>query len=182
MAQEQNAFEIVRIVSALTNLFRISLSKGKEMIEIGEELEHVRSYMIIQKERYKDKMEYEINFEEDILQYQVLKVLLQPIVENAIYHGIKEKRGVGLIIIDVKREDEKIILRVTDNGAGIQSEKLLQINTMLEKTQMQGNFIGYGISNVNERIKLSFGCEFGIRVESIFGEYTIVEICHPLIK
>ena len=96
MAQARGANDIVQIVSALTSLFRIALSKGKEMISLSDELEHVRSYLIIQKLRYEDKFDYSLCVQDDVLPYMVLKLTLQPLVENAIYHGIKERRGHGI--------------------------------------------------------------------------------------
>lgn len=182
MAQDHNANDIVEIVSALTNLFRIGLSKGNEMLTIGEELEHVKSYMIIQKARYEDKLDFEINYDEKILKYRVLKLILQPLVENAIYHGIKAKRGRGNILINAVVDDGRILFTVTDNGAGIKTEKLDEINRMLEGTNLDEKYPGYGIFNVNERIRLSFGNSYGLKYKSIFGEATYVEVWHPILE
>ena len=182
MAQEHGANDIVEIIGALTRLFRIGLSKGKEMITVREELDHIRSYLIIQKARYGDKLEYEINFDQEILDCSVLKLILQPLVENAIYHGIKERRGVGRIVITAKKMQDSLIFTVSDNGAGITEEKLSEINDMLESRRMhKGSSLGYGIFNINERIKLSFGNDWGLKYSSIRGEGTTVKIKHPII-
>jgi len=182
MAQEHGANDIVELIGALTRLFRIGLSKGKEMITVREELDHIRSYLIIQKARYEDKLEYEINFDQEILDCSVLKLILQPLVENAIYHGIKERRGVGRIVITAKKMQDSLIFTVSDNGAGITEEKLSEINDMLESRRMhKGSSLGYGIFNINERIKLSFGNDWGLKYSSIRGEGTTVEIKHPII-
>jgi len=182
MAQDRGASDIVQIVSALTSLFRIALSKGKEMISLADELEHVRSYLIIQKLRYEDKFDYSLCVQEEVLPFQVLKLTLQPLVENAIYHGIKERRGHGTIRVDALRRDETLVLRVCDNGVGMSQEKLDNVRTLLTKAPAESSQkTGYGISNVNERIQLSFGKSFGLRFESELGEGTTVEILHPLI-
>ena len=184
MAEDYNAKEIVHLVGALTKVFRIGLSKGKEFIKLRNEIEHINSYLIIQKYRYEDKLSYEINYDKDILDILILKLITQPIVENAIYHGIKEKRGKGNIRINFSKLDDEILIIVEDNGAGISEEKLQNINSMLET----GNSFyidsesgsGYGISNVNTRIKLSYGTSYGLRYYSKLGDFTKVEIRLPL--
>ena len=122
--EEHGAHEVVHILGALANLFRIGLSKGKEMISVREELEHVKSYLTIQKARYEDKLSYEVRYDENILNYSVLKLILQPLVENAIYHGINTKRGGGKITIIARSEDEKLCFSVVDNGIGITRGKI----------------------------------------------------------
>ncbi|EKQ56426.1 MULTISPECIES: sensor histidine kinase [unclassified Clostridium] len=181
MAEEHNAEDIVEIIEAFTNLLRISLSKGKEIISVKEELSHVQSYLIIQKIRYEDKLEYEIKFEDSILNYKLIKLILQPLVENAIYHGIKEKRGNGKIIINGKIEENLLYFTVVDNGKGMDEQTLNKINNMLTNNSGNKNDIGYGIFNVNERIKLIYGEEYGLTYKSIYGEGTIVELRHPIV-
>lgn len=182
MAEEHNEEDIVEIIEAFTNLLRISLSKGKEIISVKEELSHVQSYLIIQKIRYEDKLDYEIQFDKEILDYKLIKLILQPLVENAIYHGIKEKRGNGKILITGKIEDNLLCFTVADNGRGMDEETLNKINNMLNNNDGNKNQIGYGIFNVNERIKLIHGNEYGLVYRSILGEGTIVELRHPIIE
>ena len=183
MAEDYNAKDIIKLVAALTKVFRIGLNKGKEVIKLKDEIEHINNYLIIQKYRYEDKLNYEINFHDEILDTFILKLITQPIVENAIYHGIKEKRGQGKIIINFRRVLDEIIITVEDNGAGISEEKLQNINSMLETSNSfyidSGSGSGYGISNVNTRIKLSYGQNYGLRYYSSFGEWTRVEIRIP---
>ncbi len=182
MAEEHNEEDIVEIIEAFTNLLRISLSKGKEMISVKDELNHVQSYLIIQKIRYEDKLDYEIQFDENILEYQLIKLILQPLVENAIYHGIKEKRGNGKILITGKIEGDMLCFTVSDNGKGMEEEVLNKINKMLTKSGENKIEIGYGIFNVNERIRIIYGEEYGLKYKSVYGEGTIVELRHPIIE
>jgi two-component system sensor histidine kinase YesM len=182
MAEEHNEEDIVEIIEAFTNLLRISLSKGKEKINVQDEFNHVQSYLIIQKIRYEDKLDYEIQFDENILNYKVIKLILQPLVENAIYHGIKEKRGSGKIIITASIEEDMLLFNVSDNGKGMEEEVLNKINKMLVGGSENKNEIGYGIFNVNERIRIMYGEEYGLKYKSIYGEGTIVELRHPIIK
>lgn len=181
MAQERGAQDIVAIVGALANLFRIGLSKGKEMISVYEELEHVQSYLAIQKARYEDKLTYEVTYDEEVLNYSVLKLILQPLVENAIYHGLNGRRGGGNIKITAQIKDKKIYFCVTDNGIGITRSKLEEIEQLLEHNYVETVKTGLGIFNVNERIKLSFGSEYGLVYTSIYGEGTQVEVWHPIL-
>lgn len=182
MAEEHHEEDIVEIIEAFTNLLRISLSKGKEMISVQDELNHVQSYLIIQKIRYEDKLDYEIEFDENILNFEVIKLILQPLVENAIYHGIKEKRGNGKIVITGKIDGNMLCFTVIDNGKGMEEEVLNKINKMLSGGDKNRNEIGYGIFNVNERIRIIYGEEYGLRYKSIHGEGTIVELRHPIIE
>ena len=182
MAQDHGAEDIVRIVNALTSLFRIALSKGKEMISLSDELEHVRSYLIIQKARYEDKFDFSLCVQDEILPNMVLKLTLQPLVENAIYHGIKERRGHGTIRVDALTRDGMLVLRVSDDGVGMSADKLASIRALCAAAPVDSTAKnGYGISNVNERIQLSFGKKYGLRFESAPGRGTTVEILHPLI-
>ena len=182
MAQEHEAQDIVDLVGNLTNLLRIGLSGGAEIIKISQEIKHVDSYLMIQKIRYEDKLNYEINIKEEILDLSVIKLILQPIVENAIYHGIKEKRGSGYIKITGEIKNEKVHFTIEDNGIGIKKERLIEINEMLKGKTISNTVVGYGIYNVNQKIKLTYGEEFGLEYHSIYEEGTIVEVWHPIIR
>jgi two-component system, sensor histidine kinase YesM len=182
MAQEDKPDEIVKMIAALTNLFRIGLNKGKEMIRVKEEIEHIRSYLFIQKARYEDKLAYDIYFDEDIEDLLVLKLILQPLVENAIYHGIKARRGTGKIIITAKRKEHLIVFSVSDNGVGISPGRLEQLKDLFDDGIPLKDKSGYGSFNINERMKLTFGQEYGLHMTSTEGEGTTVEIWHPIIK
>ena len=184
MAEDYNAKDIVNLVGALTRVFRIGLNKGREEINLKDEIDHINSYLIIQKYRYEDKLSYEIDFDREILNSLILKLITQPIVENAIYHGIKEKRGKGKILIKFNRVFDDIVITVEDNGAGILEEKLQNINSMLETSNSfcidSESGSGYGISNVNTRIKLTYGQAYGLKYYSKIGEGTKVEIKLPV--
>ncbi len=170
--------DISRMTTALATLFRIGLSRGKEIITVEQELRHVGSYLQIQELRYGEKLKYEIEAAQKIMQLCTIKLVLQPLVENAIYHGIKEKNGQGMIQIKGRCEGEELLLQVLDNGRGIPAEQL----SLLRK-RLLGEVIeaaeGYGIFNVNERIRLCFGAQYGLRIESEYGRGTTVTIRLP---
>jgi two-component system, sensor histidine kinase YesM len=180
MAQEHGATDIVRVVGALTSLFRIGLSRGREMIRFSEELEHVRSYLIIQKARYEDKFDFSLCADEELLSCMVLKLTLQPLVENAIYHGVKERRGHGTIRVEALRRDGMLVMRVIDDGVGMSSQKLAEVKALLTAAHRHGEGpAGYGVHNVHERIKLTFGGRYGLCFESEPDLGTTVEVLHP---
>lgn len=183
MADRHGAGDIKEVVMALTNLFRIGLSRGKEMITLEQEIEHVQSYMIIQKVRYEEKLNYNISYDPAIGRYKVLKLILQPLVENAIYHGIKQKRGGGMITVTARVIDgNRIAFTIADDGAGIEPEKLQYLNDVFTGKVKREGKQGYGVFNTNERIRLTFGEEYGLSIESELGKGTLVTILHPLIK
>ena len=181
LAREHNAEDIVGLVGALTNLFRISLSDGQEIITLKEEEEHIRCYLFIQKARYKEKLNYKINIPKEFNKYRVPKLILQPVVENAIYHGIKAKRGNGFLQISASKIGEKIEFCIKDDGAGMTKQRLKTIREMLVLGNEEEK-VGYGVFNVNERIKLSFGEEYGITIDSVLSEGTTVKVTIPIIN
>ncbi len=180
MAKDSGASDVMQMVSALTNLFRIGLSKGNEVISLAEEIEHVRSYLVILKIRYAEMLDYDISVDESLKSLLVQKLILQPIVENAVYHGIKEKGGPGRIEVSVRKTEEFLLLTVKDDGVGISGEALQAINSALEDGNKEKS--GYGIFNVNERIRLSYGKDYGVNLWSTLGKGTTVEIRHPIIS
>ncbi|MGG3508220.1 sensor histidine kinase [Paenibacillus lautus] len=182
MAQDRDAQDIVELIVALTNLFRIGLSKGNEIIPLTDELQHVESYLVIQMARYEDKLDYEILISDEIKRYRVLKIILQPLVENAIYHGIKTKSGRGKIVIRGFKDDNGLRLIVEDDGVGLPEDKLIQLREDMRFTRQTGRERGYGLFNVNERIKLSHGPEYGISINSVPGQGTVVEVRLPLVN
>ena len=181
MAQEHDAQGVVDLVDSLTNMLRIGLSKGNEIITVRMEIKHVESYLMIQKTRYEDKLNFTIQVEEKLMSCRVIKLILQPLVENAIYHGIKEKRGQGQIMIVGQLENDKIHFQVIDNGIGMMPEKLEQINQLLKGDTMQPTEVGYGIFNVNAKIKLNFGNDYGLSFQSVYGQGTTVDVWHPIL-
>jgi len=169
LAESKNDEEVINVTRALSSFFRTSLAGGREWITIAEELEHLRGYLTIQKVRYRDILNYEINIGEDILHEQILKLLIQPLVENAIYHGIKNRRGGGVISIDLSRRDGRLFVTVSDTGAGMDEGKTRALNASLGQEAPSGDTSGYGLFNVDRRIKLYYRQSEGVRIESTPG-------------
>ena len=172
--------EAVTMVVTLSDFFREILSKGKEFISIKEEEKHISSYLQIQEMRYRDILEYDIQLDQVIYKYQILKLTLQPVVENALYHGIKYKRAKGCIHIHGEKEGDTIRLTVRDDGVGMDEEELEQLCQQIEKP-CQETEKGFGLANVNERIHMYFGPEYGMKIQSQKGKGTTVEIVIPAI-
>ena len=177
---ETHDTNIVPMTEALAKLFRISLNKGNEEITVKKEMEHVKNYLIIQSMRYADKLSYELIVDKDVEKCVIIKLILQPIVENCIYHGIKQKKGKGSITIHTFREGEFLKIRVKDDGCGMtmdMCEKILSGEAQMEN--ISGS--GIGVRNVNERIKLRFGNAYGLSYTSEVGVGTTVEYTLPYI-
>jgi two-component system, sensor histidine kinase YesM len=169
MAEAKKTAQVVEIVSALSRFFRISLSKGMDWITIGEEVERTRSYLTIQKMRYRDS------------ENTILKLILQPLVENALYHGIKNKRQGGTIWVRARRKNrDEILLEVEDDGIGFPPEKLYQLRAELEDDSGDIKLeSGFGIGNVNRRIRLYYGKPYGLSVRSEYNTGTCVTLVIP---
>jgi len=184
MAEAKRTDQVIEIVSALSRFFRISLSKGMDWITIGEEVERTRSYLTIQKMRYQDILDFKIEVDEEVSTYTILKLILQPLVENALYHGIKNKRQGGTIIVRAKRKsDDEVLLEVEDNGIGFTPEKLAQLQAELEDDSGDIKLeSGFGIGNVNKRIRLYYGKPYGLTVRSEYYTGTCVTLVIPAIK
>lgn len=138
----------------------------------------MRSYLEIQQVRYQDILQYEIHVPEELYCHSIPKITIQPLVENALYHGIKNKRGPGRIVISGERYQDMLVIRIQDNGIGIRSERLQQVREGIQNKVPKENDI-YGLYNVNERIRLNFGSRYGILLESVYGEGTEVKILLP---
>jgi two-component system sensor histidine kinase YesM len=178
MAEQKQHEEVVLMTSALAKLFRASITKDKELVPITVEIEHITNYLLIQKMRYNNELDYLIDIDEEILHFQTLKILLQPFVENAIYHGIRNKYGIsnGVVTIRGRLNKDQIVFEVEDNGFGMSPDQLRRI---LVSGEGENRNQGIGISNVNERIKLFFGHEYGIQIRSEIEEGTCVTITIP---
>ncbi len=176
MCEKNRGPEAAVMVSALASLFRISISKGKELIPIRDELTHAESYLIIQKMRYKDQFTYTIEADESLKDYLCPKISLQPIIENAIYHGIDRCVDKGEIHIHISEKGSDILMQVTDNGLGM-SEKVL---AGILQSESQNDY-GIGLKNVDSRVKIFFGKQYGITIESQLDEGTCVSILIPRI-
>jgi two-component system, sensor histidine kinase YesM len=171
--------EITATVESLARFYKLSLSNGKEIISIGDELLQVSSYFHIQSMRFGNKINLNINIDDEIRHYSILKLILQPIVENSILHGIlyKESKS-GTITISGKLKDHIIILKVEDDGIGIPEDKLIAIMEDKIKSNYGG---GFGIRNINQRIKLYYGSEYGLTYFSDYGKGAAVEIMIPAV-
>lgn len=179
MAENGKSDDVITMVTSLARLFRISISRGKNIISVGEEIEHAKNYLIIQKIRYKNKFQYEIHVSQEVLQYKTIKLILQPIIENAIYHGIEYMVDEGSIIISAAIAENKLLFEVIDNGLGMNKET---VEALLTTDFKKKSAAGVGVKNVHQRIQLSFGTEYGINIESEPEEGTRVKIWLPLIK
>ena len=174
--QGQNA-DAVRMVHALARLFRISISKGHELIPIAREIEHAESYLQIQKYRYKNRFTYRFEVDPGCLDYLCNKITLQPIIENAINHGLDLMVEEGHITVQVCPDGQDILFRVRDDGVGMSPE---QVAAILNKGPSDRT--GIGIKNVNDRLKIYFGKQYGLRIDSVPDEGTCVEIRMPKVR
>ncbi|MBQ4186199.1 MAG: sensor histidine kinase [Clostridiales bacterium] len=177
-AEAGNQKQVVSMVGNLSDFFRLSLNKGKENVLIREELQHVRSYLEIQYIRYQDILTFEINVPEEFNEYKIPKLTIQPIVENALYHGIKNKRGGGKITIYAEEKRDHFTIVVEDTGKGMDEERLRQVRKAIRDGTPEKNVV-YGLYNVNERIRLNFGEGYGIHLESVLNKGTRVRIRLP---
>ncbi len=177
MCEQGRNTDAVKMVHALARLFRISISKGHELIPISKEIEHAESYLQIQKYRYKNQFTYEFQVDPECLDYYCNKITLQPIIENAINHGLDLLVEEGRITVQVCQDGEDILFFVQDNGVGMSEE---QLRTILQHDPKDRT--GIGIKNVNDRLKIYFGKQYGLHISSELDVGTCVEIRMPKIK
>ncbi len=178
MIENEQKQEAVKVVTALARFFRISLSKGKSIIPVRDELEHVRNYLMIQQRRFKNKFVYVIDAQEEVMNLASLKLMLQPLVENAIYHGMEFMDGDGEIEIKVYQDQGELWFRISDNGLGMTEDQVE--NLLSEKPHVSSRRgSGIGVKNVNERIKLYFGECYGLAIQSEPDEGTVILIHLP---
>ena len=168
MAEFNDSAKVIALTKSLAAFFRLSLNGGRELVSVADELEHVRQYLYIQKERYGDKLSYEIHAPEELLDYTVPKIILQPIVENSIYHGIKPMDGLGRITVTVRQDGPWLIFTVEDNGVGFVPEAP-------SDGRSSGNG-SVGLNNVDERLKLYYGQDCGLSISSAPGEGCTVRL------
>ena len=172
--------EAVEMVVTLSEFFRLVLSKGKEFITIRQEEQHISSYLHIQGKRYHDILDYHIYIDPEIYEYQIPKLTLQPLVENALYHGIKYKRSRGMIEITGTKEGENLYLTVADDGVGMDEDELKKLEKEISRPCKETES-GFGLANVNERIRMYFGSEYGMKIWSEKGSGTRITIEIPAI-
>jgi two-component system sensor histidine kinase YesM len=169
--------DAITMTSTLAKFFRLGISKGSELVSVQDEIDHLNSYLIIQKMRYKDRLDYRIEVNPEIFSCRILKLLLQPLVENAIYHGLKTQDRPGMLQVVGDKVGVDLIFKVIDNGAGMTSEQLDDLTNGRIVSKGPG---GVGVKNVQERIRLYFGDSYGITYESEKGKGTIATIRLPV--
>ena len=187
MAQLNGVPEISDTVSALAKLIDGSIGRGDRMIPFREELEYIENYMTILKNRYENKLEVIKTLDEGLMEIKIPRLLIQPLVENAVKHGIEKSRRNGVIKLDAYKKDRHVVFQVVDNGIGMKPEELEALNLRLQEDALinEGNGSGaarksIGLENVNRRIKLLYGSSYGVEIESIYDEYTKVIVSIPV--
>jgi two-component system sensor histidine kinase YesM len=168
--------KVVEMVVALSKFFRISISRGKNIIFLKEEIEHARNYLLIQQIRYDEKFDFEFDISDEVLDWKVVKLSLQPIIENAIYHGINTETDSGKVIIRAFKRDDKLILEVEDDGYGIPEDR---IEEMYQSIKFESDNKSVGLRNVYQRLKIYHGDEVEFIIESELDNKTIIRLVIP---
>ncbi len=181
LAREKDYENIIEMNYALTSMLRTGLNKGNDIIPLHEEIEHSRNYLIIQKIRYEDSFDYDFNIDESILDSSILKLLIQPLIENAIYHGVRRKRRTGKIEIDVFEENCNVVIEVNDDGPGAEAEDFSRLINELDRDNYTGG-THYGLKNVNDRIRIFYGSAFGLIFKNRNPEGFAVKMVLPYKK
>lgn len=182
LAEDGQNENVVTTTLALSNFFRLSLNKGGDWVSVAAEKSHVESYLAIQKMRYGAILEYEIDIAEDILDKSMLKILLQPLVENAIYHGIKQTRRVGKVQVKGEAQNGTLVFTVEDDGLGMRQDELEKLRENLHHYDLSNPGPGFGLYNVFKRIQLYYEIDDGLTVESEFNKGSKVTLRLPVIK
>lgn len=180
MASIQKSEKIVQMIESLIYMLRYSTSKIGDLVTIGDEVEHIRHYMTIQKVRYYNKINIEYDIDESLLEYRILKLTLQPIVENAIFHGLANCEEEGWVRLQIRRCDDDIVIAIADNGVGMDRETIAAVQQQMQRMNEKRKHIG--ISNVNNRIKMHFGGKYGIHFESELGRGTVFYLLLPAVR
>ena len=180
LAEGQQYDQVIEVTRAFSNFFRTSLSKGRDWITVAEEIAHVQSYLAIQKIRYRDILDYKVECDGVMESCMVLKLILQPLVENALYHGIKNKRGRGVLTVRAWKEGNWLCFSVQDNGIGMTEERLADVMEQINgKNDPQGPNSVYGLYNVGKRLKLYYGADTALSIASKYREGTQVSFRVP---
>jgi len=178
LAESDRSEDVVTMVTSLSTFFRNSLNKGNDILTLGTECSQVTSYLEIQQIRYSDILRYEISIPQELMDCMVPKLILQPLVENALYHGIKNRRGMGMITVTGEEKDGNLLLRVTDNGAGMDEEQV----RILQAGIYEDKHTGLGLVNVHKRIRLYCGEPYGLSFESSVGKGSTVSVLLPMTR
>ena len=176
MCESNLAHEGAAVTKALADFYRISLSGGREIITIEEELKHIENYLYIQRARYADIMNFEIDCSPVVMDYKIVKLTLQPLIENAIYHGLKMKEGGGMIKVEGWAEEDEIFLSISDNGVGMNP---IRIQELLEQEEEDENSGHFGLMSVRRRLQLYYGNAAAIYIDSEEGTGTKITVKIP---
>lgn len=176
MAESGENDQVVKMTSSLAHMMRQSFNNKQEVVPLKGEIDHVRSYLTIQKMRYQDKLNFEIDVAEQLYSCTIVKLVLQPLVENAIYHGIRYKDEMGMIWVKAISCDNEVHIVIEDNGVGMEEDKLTHI---FDEHKVNYNSNGVGVYNVQRRLKLYYGERYGLRYQSVKGEGTKVTVKIP---
>ena len=180
LARKNDDIQVALMVTNLSRLFRLSLNRGRDVITVREEMMQVTYYLKIQKFRFEEQLDWNINFDDEILEYRMLKFIMQPLVENAIYHGIKSKNEYGKLTIRGYKDKNMLIFVIKDTGKGMDEDTLTKLYQRInEKKRDEKEKRGYGIWNVNQRIKLYYGEQYGLQIDSIVDKGTSIYIKIP---
>jgi two-component system sensor histidine kinase YesM len=179
LALSRMQFDMSEIITMLGKFFRATFNKGNEIIPLQNELEHVQAYIRVQNFRYSEKFHFFLSFEDDVSKYHVPKFILQPIVENAINHGLKQQKEQGTIVISGEEQVGVLSLHITDDGQGISPDRLMEISEAFGKEETK---LTYGLKNVHDRLRLRYGDHYGVQIASETGLYTTVTLKLPAIK
>jgi two-component system, sensor histidine kinase YesM len=171
--------EVAKIIKILSKMMRSALERTDKPVSIKEEIQLIEHYLEIQKLRFGDQIEYKLNVEESVCSYRIYPLLIQPIVENAIIHGLEQKEEPGYIIVSMIEEDRQIVIEVKDNGIGMSKETLQEVNQKINDVDYQSNGNRIGVHNVQQRLRLLYGEEYYIHIESIQGLGTTMTINIP---
>ena len=180
LAESRRNEQVIDITRAFSNFFRTSLSRGRDWINVKEEFSHVQNYLTIQKIRYSDILDYSVEYDPEMIGRMMVKLLLQPLVENALYHGIKNKRGKGTLTVRGWIDGDRLCFSVEDNGIGMTEERLVEIKAQLQgQSGKKGHNDIYGLFNVSKRLELYYNNQAELKIESTYKEGTRVEFRVP---
>jgi len=179
LAEDGKTTDVISMVTSLSDFFRTTLSEGRDRITLEEEINHVRSYLEIQQFRYRDIMRFSISLPEELKPIEIVKMTLQPLVENALYHGLKYKRNLGSIQINVVLLEDKIRIAIEDDGIGMTEEKQKEVRERLSSFESKNESKSFGLGNVQERMVLNYGLEYGLEFKSDYGVGTTFYVTIP---
>jgi two-component system, sensor histidine kinase YesM len=182
MAEINSDFEVSKMITTLAKLLRYSIKSSNDLVTIRDEIKHVKNYITIQEVRYENKFKFFLDIDKTLEEYKILKLILQPLVENCIYHGIKDNEAACYILVTAELEGDLITIRVIDNGMGMTEERLAEVKESIIKNDRNVEEKSIGICNVNNRIKTYFGEKFGLEVSSKQNAGTEISIHIPAVR